>query len=364
MTIFLPVDVQGGTKKSLKNRLKAAAGKAEEGLGKKLVVSTLVRKIVDPIASFAEMVEDESRGAALALFSSESGIRHFWLMEPLEDTVIAADNFFVRPFLKKIGRDTQFYLLALDQKNVRLLKCTDHSSEEVDLQGRMPHSLMEHMQTDQPDHVLDNRASSGPAGGAGVQGVMFTTSSDAEDSSEYLLHFFKAVSRGVGELLKGQEKTPLVVCGVEYELALYKRVNEWENTCPEGVRGAPNGLKGGEMHARALECLEKMRDAELESVLALHNRQAGEIAAAGVNDLVAAAYEGRVMHLFAAENAQVMGNFDEAKHRAWTHTEPRDGDEDLINAAALQTIVHAGHVHLVPQARVPGNRPMAAVMRY
>ena len=131
-----------------------------------------------------------------------------------------------------------------------------------------------------------------------------------------LLRMLKILFYGIADLLKGQEKTPLVLCGVEYELALYKRVNTWQNTAPEGVRGAPNGFKGGEMHTRAMECLEQLGNQELETVLAQYDKQAGEVATSGVNDLVKAAYEGRIMHLFVAENAQAMGNFDEASHRA------------------------------------------------
>jgi len=39
-------------------------------------------------------------------------------------------------------------------------------------------------------------------------------------------------------------------------------------------------------------------------------------------------------------------------------------DEDLLNAAALQTIVHGGQVFVVPQSKMEENRPMAAIMRY
>lgn len=364
VTILLPVDVPGGRKRALPARLKAAAEKAEAKLGERQVVSTLVRKIVDRVAALSDRVEDEAQGAALAVFASEEGVHHFWLTEPLDEQVVVADNFYIRPFLKRIEGEREFYILALDQKNVRLLKCTERTSEEIDLEDRIPHSILEHMATDQPDHVLDNRITGGPSGGAGAQGVMFTTSTDREDRDEYLLHFYKDISKGISDLLRGQEKTPLVVCGVEYEIALFKRVNTWQNTCAEGVRGAPNGLKGGEMHARALECIEKMHQSGLESIVAQYDKQGGEAATAGVNDLVKAAYEGRVLHLFVAENAQAMGNFDDASHRARTHQVPRDGDEDLINAAAIQTILHAGRVHVMPQARVPGNRPMAAIMRY
>jgi hypothetical protein len=363
VTIFLPVDVPGRGKRALSARLKAAAAKAEEKLGERSVVSTLVRKVIDPVTAIADTVETEAHGETLVIFSSEQFSRHYFVADKLEETVVAADNFFIRPFLEKIDGERKFYILALSQKDIRLLRCDEHSSEEVDLGNHIPHSLHEDMATDQPDHTLGNRSAPGPSSG-NSKGAMFGTGTDKEDRDEYLLHFYKDVSKGISELLKGHEKNPLVLCGVEYELALYKTVDTWPKTCPDGVKGAPNGLKGGEMHARALECLDKMRAAELEEILAHHNRQGGDAAAAGVNEIVKAAYEGRVLHLLCAVNGKAMGNFDEASHRARTHQTPRSGDECLINAAAVQTILHGGRVHAMQQARVPGNRPMAAIMRY
>jgi hypothetical protein len=363
VTLFLPVHLPGSGRRKLTARIQAAVAAAEQKLTERQTVSTLVRGLLDPVAELAGGLAAEAAGETLAVFRSDEQLRHYWLPEKVEDKIVVADNFFIRPLLKTLESERSFYILALSQKDIRLLHATESSAEEVDLTGRVPRSLAEYLQTSKPDHTMDNRTSSGPASGSS-KGVMFTTSTDREARDEYLLHFYKDVSRGVSDLLRGQDKTPLVACGVEYELALFERVNTWQNTCPEGVRGAPNGLTGGEMHARALECVNKQYEREIEEVLAQHNRQGGEAATAGVNEIVKAAYDGRVLHLFAADNAQAMGNFDEATHRARTHQIPRSGDEDLINAAALQTILHGGRVSVLPQSRVPGNRPLAANMRY
>ncbi len=362
VTILLPVEVPGRARRNLSARIKAASAKAEQQISERGEPSTLIRRIIDPIAQLAPQLEQEAQGKTLALFISDQDTKHYWLDRELPETVIAAANPYVRPMLDDLNRSRTFYLLALDQKNIRLLRCSNRDSEEVSLAGRVPTSLVEFTKTDQPDHVLDNRSPASAAWGGAK--MMFGTGTDRETQPEYLLHYFKEVSRGISEMLRGQEKTPLVVCGVEYELALFERVNTWANTCPEGVRGAPNSLKGGEMHARALECLDSGDDKRLEDLLAQHDKQAGDAVTAGVNELVKAAYDGRVLHLFAAANSQAMGNFDEAGHRARTHQVARSGDEDLINAAAVQTLAHGGGVHVLPQARVPGNRPMAAIMRY
>lgn len=363
ITLLLPVNSPGNGRRTVAARLRTAVTEAEQKLTARQIVSGTTRKLTEPIAGLADELAREISGETLVILRSEERLKHYWVPDKLNKAVIVADNFYLRPFLKPFEAERLFYILALSQKDIRLLRATENSAEEVDLRDRVPRSIGEFLQSDKPDHVQDNRGAPGPGAGSS-KGVMFTTNTDREARDEYLLHFYKAVGHGVSEILRGQEKVPLVPVGVEYELALFKQVNTWQNTCGDGVRGAPNGLKGGDMHARALECMNRIYETELEEILAHHNRQGGDNATAGVNDIVKAAYDGRVLHLFAAENGQAMGNFDEAAHRARTHQVARSGDEDLINAAAVQTISHGGRVHVLPQARVPANRPLAAIMRY
>ena len=60
----------------------------------------------------------------------------------------------------------------------------------------------------------------------------------------------------------------------------------------------------------------------------------------------------------------VTGKFNELTFSAEGSQDIKPWDEDLLNAAALQTIAHGGTVYLVPQNKIPENRPMAAIMRY
>ncbi len=361
LTILTPTDAPG--RKTLSMRFKRALESAEEKLRRRRLTTDVIRRMFDPLGELAGRLDDEAHERTLALFRSPEELRYFWLPEQCAETVIAAANPYIRPFLKKIDDELVFYILALSQKDVRLLRCTEHSSEEVDVKDYFTPNINDFLGMSKPDHVLDNRITAGPSMGDGA-GVIFGTNTEAEHKDEYLYQFFRQVNDGVVGLLRGQEKAPLVLCGVDEELAVYRRVNTWANTPGEAVRGAPNGLRGGEMHARAIEVLARAKDKELDDILAQHDRQAGEIAQAGVDDLVRFAYEGRILHLFVAEQARAPGLFDEGQFRARAHQTERPGDEDLINAAAVQTIVHAGRVHVLPQARVPGNRPMACIARY
>ncbi len=361
LTILLPTDAPG--RKTLSMRFKKTLESAEERLRQRQLTTELIRRMTDPLYEFASRLDQEAQERTLALFRSPDELRYFWSPEPSVETVAAAGNPYIRPFLKNIEGESRFYLLALSQKNVRLLRCTGHACEEVGVRDHFVPNINAFLNLAKPDHVLDNRITAGPSVGDGA-GVLFGTNTEAEHKDEYLYQFFKQVNDGVVSLLRGQEKTPLVLCGVEEDLAVYRRVNTWSNTPEDAVRGAPNGLRGGEMQARAIDVLQRAKNKELEDILAQHDRQAGEVAQAGVDDLVRFAYEGRILHLFVAEQAHAPGCFDQGRFRARVHQTERPGDEDLINAAAVQTIVHGGRVHVLPQGRVPGNRPMACIARY
>jgi len=356
VTVYMPSDAPGGASKKLSARIRKMA----EGLGKSA-------EFIEPFESQAKAIEEEGAQApTLVLFRSPETFRYFWVPREMEPSVTVADSFYVRPILDLMREEQKFYLLAIAQKDVRLLRCTERSSEVVELPAAFPKNLIEFTALDQPDHNLQNKNSSGssPGTNATSRNVTFGTSSDKEQKPEHLNHYYVAMNRAVVELLKGEEKTPLVIAGVDYELAMYRGINTHPLLCDEGVQGAANALRGPELHDRALRAVQQFRGARITDILAQHEKQAGGSADAPVGAIVKAAYDGRVAHLLVGKTTKAFGNFDEATHRVHQHQRPATGDEDLINAAAVQTVLHAGEVHVVEDSQVPGGRPMAAVMRY
>ncbi len=357
LSIFLPADPAAGQKGGTPSRVRHAIEAAEHKLAEKAVDPAEARHLIESLR--------EAAGEGLALFRSFDVFRVFALPEgtAVEECVELGDHFYVKPLLPLCGVDHVFYILALSQKHIRLLRCTTNSSEEVPLPNSAPTSLHDDMQTDQPDHDLENRGGGGPSTGS-MKGVMFTTSTAREDKPEYMRTFYKHVSEAVTNVLKG-EKAPLVIAGVDYETALFRRENTYPHLAENAVHGAPDGLKGGEMHKRALEAVAPYFEAPLKQALARYEQAAGsEKASSTIREIVAAAFDGRVADLMLDLNARYMGNFDEATHRVRGHKQPLPGDEDLLNAAAVQTILHSGQVFVVPANKLPNGAPAVAVMRY
>jgi hypothetical protein len=192
---------------------------------------------------------------------------------------------------------------------------------------------------------------------------MFGTGSEREHKDEYLTHFFGQINHGVNETLRGKSE-PLVLAAVEYEIALYQNVNTYPHLAKETVHGAPNSLKAGEMHARALDAMMRCYDMKVDSALAEYNHKAGGGASNRLKEVITAAHDGRVLTLLVSESLATTGTFDETTHTVKGRATGTPEDEDLINDAAVQTILHAGQIFVVPNGKMPNGAPLAAIYRY
>jgi len=83
-----------------------------------------------------------------------------------------------------------------------------------------------------------------------------------------------------------------------------------------------------------------------------------------VKEAVLAARHGRVEVLFTAIGVQVWGHFDPAQDQLQVHQSPEPGDEDLLDLAAIETLIKGGTVYAVAPDEVREFSPLAAIFRY
>ncbi|HEX3684459.1 MAG TPA: hypothetical protein VHU83_18125 [Bryobacteraceae bacterium] len=321
------------------------------------------RELVESIRDWDGILQGrEAQGRSIAVLRSPEVFRVTWIEEAVKSRAEIGPHFYIRPLLPDLTRDKAFYILALSQKDVRLLRCTARTSEEVPFPQHVAASFDAYMNTEKPDHLTEGRSSPGPGAGSS-KGVMFTVSSEREDKAEYLAHFYRQIDRGVEEVLRGKNE-PVVLAGVEYELALYRSLNSNLHLARESVQGAPNSLKSGEMHARALDAMSRCYEKKVDEALAQYNHKVGAGASNRLKDVVTAAHDGRVLTLLVSDSLETTGVFDESTHTVKGRETGGSEDEDLINDAAVQTILHAGQVFVVSNSKMPNGAPLAAIFRF
>jgi hypothetical protein len=321
------------------------------------------QKLVASLSNWSSVAPEEPVEAkSIAVFGCGSGIHVTFLDEEVQDRAVLAPHLYIRPLLASLTRENSFYLLALSQKNTRLLHCTRHTSEEVPFAAETKADFEVWMNQVKPDHTAVNNGSAGPSSGHS-KGTLAPKGSDREDKDEYLSHFFKQIDRGVNEVLRGKTE-PLIICAVEYEIPIYEQVNSYPHLAKESVQGAPNGLKAGEMHARALDALGRCYASKIDAAIAEWNHKVGGGASSRLKDVVTSAHEGRVLTLLVSDSFEKTGAFNEETHTVTGRETGTASDEDLVNDAAVQTILHSGNVLLAPHNKMPNGAPLAAIYRF
>lgn len=339
----------------------AALANAQQQINRLDLSQTERDAFLNPVRELIESDTRQGNPEPTAVFRSPTEVWHFRLPYRVSDSVTLGDRFEVRPLVKVLTEEQEFYILALSQKHCRLIHCTLADSEEVPLPSSIPTNLLNFNQTDQPDHRLENRSHAGHKGKATNQGMIiaFGTGSDADQKDQYLRNFYNALDKELQSFLR-EKQLPLVIAGVDYEISMYHSVSEYPALVLGGVQGAADSLRGGELHERALEILKTYNETRADRALAAFEKGPADRIPRTLPEIVPAAFDGRVLYLFVAEGYRAPGRFDESTRKT---TEAPNGD-DLVDTAILQTIARGGDVFMLPPEKMPGSHHIAALLRF
>ncbi len=321
------------------------------------------KELIAPMREHLSKLTEEDKGSVVLLRSEDLNEMKI-TGEELPPMRTVTDAFSLRELIPVFHEAHEFYLLALSRNRTRLLHCTATSAEEVGFPKDTPLSLNDSDASDKPDHQQDKMGSAGPGHGQ-MKGVMSGVSADADHQPEHMRNFFNSIDKAVHATIK-DSGLPLVIVGVERELAIYREVNTYPRLAPTGVLGSPDHFKGGEMHARALRALSTYVEPVMEKTLGELDKLIGTgHASVHAADIVKAAHEGRIAHLFLQESAEYLGTFDEARGKTTHHAANGDAPKhDLMDDATRQTILHGGQVSVLTGRQMPNGVPVCAVYRY
>jgi hypothetical protein len=301
-------------------------------------------------------------GDGLALFRAPDRMRAYHVPRRFDELVVVGDRFHIKPLIGLLS-DPQFYLLALSQNEIRLFHGTRHGIEELPLPADVPKRMEDaHGQDDLQPKLQLFMGARGERGSTAAVHHGYHTGN--EDTRQDLLRYFHRVNRGLQSLLR-EERAPLVLAGVDYLLPLYREANTYAHLLERGVPGNPEGVRAEHLHQQAMELLAPYF-LEAQQVAADRYRQllGTGLASSNLMEIVPAAYLGRVEILFVAADVQQWGTFDPSRLTLRQHAEAEPGDDDLLDLAAVQTLLQGGVVYEGAPQDVPGDGPVAALYRY
>jgi hypothetical protein len=304
----------------------------------------------------------------LALFRTDRTLEQFRLPFPPEAEASLGHGFHIKPLLPALGTSGYFFILALSQNAIRLLRATRFGAEEVDLTGiDMPRSLADALRYDdleRPDLQSHSGARAGGRSRHDSRGTIFGGRVGSEEHKEQVRRFVKGVDRGLHQVLKARRE-PLIVACVEYEFPLFKEVTSYRQLLKEHIEGSPDGIHAQALVASARPIVDAHHDSALHHVAEqFGNSQGTGLASSDIAEVTLAALDGRVDSLFARRDDAVWGTADYGARSVTIHDGPGDGSIDLTDTAARATLLNRGRVYVVENDRMPVDASTAALFRY
>lgn len=315
----------------------------------------LKQKEIDGLlGSFARLQEvnfaHEGGGNGLAVFAAPGFYREIKTPFRLPELAVVAQKFHIKNLLALLQADATFYVLALSANRVRLLQCTRAEAGPVPLPD-VPSNARSVLAIKEEDRSLQLHTSST----VGHFNVTFHGSgvTTQEQKKEDLLEFFQAVDKALWPVLR-EERAPLVLAAVDYYHSLFRQVNTYPELTETGITGNCDHMDDRQLREKAWPVVEPLVRAARESDEArFHYRNSKGMGSIKLRQAVEASCFGRIEVLFAPSDVERWGTCQRDTGKVEIHDQRRPGDVDLINEAAINTILHGGTLYLVPRDQLP-----------
>jgi hypothetical protein len=362
VSIYMPTHRTGDIEQDpilLKNLLR----EAEQRLADGGLRTPEARQLLEPAWKLvADSFFWRYQGDGLAIFIASGFFRYYRLPYNFAELLVVAERLHIKPLFPFFVDNRLFYILAVSQKRVRLLQCTGENIREVTPES-VPSSLAEALRYDDPEKQIQFHT--GTTASSGNRPAIFHgQGAGVDDAKDRVLRYFQQIDGGLHELLR-EERAPLVLAAVDYLRPLYRQANSYPHLLGEGIIGNPDEAKLDLLAQQSWNIVRPYFEREQAEAISRYREASGTgLTTNDVEQAVHAAYEGRIATLFAALDAQRWGSFDPTQRRIEVHEEAETGDEDLLDFATVHTLIKGGTTYVVQDEQIPGNGPIAAILRY
>lgn len=370
LSIFLPTERRGAETQQnsirFKNLLRDAESQLTQyGADHPGADKAAVEELLEPLR---RMVDDhelwQHQSDGLAVFRAPGFLRTHRLPERFAEKVVVNDRFYLKPLFTLLRGDGRFYVLALSLGDVRLFEASRYQIGEIELGPEVPRKLEEVVGTEVDEVHLQYHSRAG--GSRGAKSPVFHGQGGGEDDQkEEIRRFFRRVDEAIQGYVEDRT-APLVLAAVEYQIPIYREASVHPHVVPEGVIGNPDNLRPEELHQRAWDLARPVLLARREQDVERFQEMSGTARVSNrLDEVLPAAFDGRVETLFVADDLSEWGRFDPQKREIELFGEPGPGSDDLLDLAAVRTFVNGGTVYALDPAKLPRPRqPVAAIFRY
>jgi hypothetical protein len=294
---------------------------------------------------------------SLAVFISKNSFHYSRLPYTLSEQFFIGETYTLKPLLPLFANNGRYYVLAICHNEVRLFEGTRDSLGQVDLPDTLTARLKDILKANDSEYGLLLRTISNYGGISYPQ--------NTNDSPIQPHHLLSIVDDELRSVL-ADENVPLILAGAECLFPIFREVSGYHNIVKEGIRGDVKTMSAYSLHEDAWNIVEPFFRLELERTThQYYSLYSSQKATDKLEDIIPAAYHGRVERLIVAVDRFVWGKFNPESGKVYgcPNRKHLESDISLTDFAAMQTLKNGGKIYALSDEEMPANAPMLAILR-
>lgn len=313
-------------------------------------------KILEPVKELQRNILFwQKQGESLAIYSSYDFFQYYKLPFKIKEMAIAGHRFHIKPLMPLLCCHWRFNLLTLSQKKTELFRGSPYHLESIP-EVKLPQGLDEKSKESRKN--LNFRNLKGNR-------VFYGHGEATEDLKGKIQQYFQEINRVVSGFLT-ENKTPLILAGVDYFLPIYRKVNSYPCLLKDSIKGNPDKIKSTKLHQAAWQIAESHFQKEKDDDWALYQKLNGTgKTSQDLAEIVLAAKEGRINTLFVAKDKECWGEIDDSSGSVSISSDgPGLNDIDLLDYVVSQTFQHNQKIYLLDSTEMPKGVLASVIFHY
>lgn len=350
VSIYLPTHRAGADTLQDPIRLKNLIREAEQRLEERGVEPPAIRDLWEPLRELVDQYEFwQHQADGLAIFRSPDIFCRYRVSFPVPELAVVATRFHLKPLLPATEGNQRFYLLALSQDGSRL-----SAPRVIGPSGISGTSIS----------AVPCRFAVGGRSSRPRFAIFHGHSAGEVDRNQALLPYVRQVDETVPKR-PGDEHVPLVLAAMDYLCPIYRQASSNPNLLREEIHGNPTSFTSEGLHRGAWSIASShFQQDRNKAVDEYHQLWHTQRTSKDLPAIVTASRQGRAKVRFVAVGVQEWGHVDSSTAEVIQAEQRTPQDQDLLNAAAMQTFIAGGTVCAAPPGEVPGRGSVAAIFRY
>lgn len=340
--------------RNLLNQAKESLDKVFEKRQTARLIQHLEALVDDPSRSLWRHAKD-----GLAVLASNDGVHVYQTDYPLDDLVIVAESFHIKPLIKYFQFGADYYLLLLSMDKIKLLRGDFISIEELSF----PEDVK--IRFDELFNDFDNTSNVSAGTFSGPDARFYGYSSKSENVEKDIVKYFRYVDEIVRKHFVDENPLPLILVSLPQHQATFRDMTSITTLLGCGIEKAPDSLDNEQLLIEATELIRaKQVEAVRKQLVDFELAESRDQGSTDPSTIARALAERKVSSLFVEEGKLLPGKLDRDTGALSYDNSDTPIIDDLIDDFAQAAYIQGGKVFVIDSEMLPGINGVAALFRY